>query len=167
MRVRLAGIAALALLLGGCATSDDEFARRPRPSVAAGEFGEQDCFLWQTLRNFEVLDDHNLIVFAAGEAEAYHVQVSPPATGLRFAGTLAFESRSARVCGHAGDALIVHDSGLGPQRLGVIGVFRLDETALAGLRARFGLGSARPAGGKPQPGPGAALERDLGDEDGP
>ncbi|MCC7259320.1 MAG: hypothetical protein IT486_13220 [Gammaproteobacteria bacterium] len=148
------------LLLSGCAGGPDA-TERTRPAVAAGEFGTPDCVLRHIVADFDVLDDRNLILFAAGGAEAYHVQVSPPATELRFTDALALESRSTRICGYAGDALLVDVAGQGPRRLAVIGVFRLDEAALAGLRARFGHGPPRPPA-VVQPGAGAVIERDLG-----
>jgi hypothetical protein len=157
----LAGLAAVALLPGCAAIGDGDLP--VRPSVRAGEFGEASCFLRRTVMDFEVLDDRNLIVFAPGRSEPYHMQVSPGSSGLRHATVLAFEASSAQICGYAGDSLLVEQPGGGLQRLSVIGVYRLDEPALAGLEARFGkaVAPARPA---PQPAAGAEIERDLGQE---
>ncbi len=111
---------------------------------------------------FEVLDDRNLIVFAPGRSDPYHMQVSPASSGLRHATVLAFEASSAQICGYAGDSLLVEQPGGGLQRLSVIGVYRLDGPALAGLEARFG--KAAPVRPAPQPAAGAEIERDLGHE---
>jgi hypothetical protein len=130
--------------------------------VRAGEFGTPDCFLRRSAGDFRVLDERNLIVFAPGRADAYHVQVSMPLHGMPFANTLAFESRSSRLCGYAGDALLLPGGAGGPDRASVIGVYRLDGPALEGLLARFGAGAAPPKP-EPRPGAGADIEKDLGD----
>lgn len=160
---RHAGAVVLALVgMAGCssdATRDAARESTPRPSVAPGEFGEADCFVARSVSNFTTLDDRNLIVFAPGKSNAYHVQVNPPSPQLRYAESLGFESRHSRVCGYAGDELIIAAGG-GPSRMAVTGVFRLDAMALEGLQARFG--KAPPASlQQPQPGMGAEIERDL------
>jgi hypothetical protein len=150
----------LAAVVAGCAAAPDA-ERARRPSVKPGEFGTPGCFLPRTVLDFTVLDDRNLVVFAPGRGDAYHVQVSPPSASLRFAQRLAFRSNDSRLCGYAGDSLLVADAPGYDARLSVTGVYRLDERALAGLQARFGKAppAAAPA---PQPGPGAAIERELG-----
>jgi hypothetical protein len=160
-RVAVLLVAAAAL---GCASSGEQ--QKPaRPSVRGGEFGTAGCFLRRLVQDFEVLDDRNLIVFAPGRSDAYHVQVSPPDEQLRFTQLLAFESRDSRVCGYAGDSLTIADGAAGPRRLSVIGSYRLDPAALQGLEARFGIASAPASGpGQPQPGGGAEIERDLGSD---
>lgn len=154
----VAGLA-IALGLAGCAA--EHGAERPRrPQVKPGEFGTPDCFAPHLVRNFTTLDDRNLIVYGPGKSDAYHVQVFPPSRDLRFAGALAFGSHGSRVCGRGGDDLTV--AGAEAQsRVAVVGVWRLDERALQGLRARFG--QAAPAGvPRPEPGQGAEIERELG-----
>jgi hypothetical protein len=151
---------AAALLASACGTNQGS-ERPPRPTVRAGEFGAPDCFLRRSVQNFQVLDDRNLIIFAPGKADAYHVQVSPPVVELRFANALAFESRNSRVCGYAGDEVLVGDSGREFSRISVMAVYRLDARALDGLQARFGQAPV-PGKPEPQPGEGAELERDLG-----
>ncbi len=163
MRLHRQALAWLVLpLLSACAGGGGE-EQPARPFVRAGEFGQADCFLRRTVMDFEVLDDRNLIVFAPSRSDPYHMQVSPASSGLRHATVLAFEASSARICGYAGEALLVEQPGGGLQRLSVIGVYRLDEPALAGLEARFGK-AAVPAKPVPQPAAGAEIERDLAGE---
>jgi hypothetical protein len=128
--------------------------------VRAGEFGTADCFDRMRADNFEILDSRNLIVFAPGRADAYHVQVAGPATELRFASMIGFRSNGSRICGYAGDMLAVGGFGSAPELLPIMAVYRLDEVALAGLRGRFGRQPPRDKT-EPQPGPGPALEREL------
>jgi hypothetical protein len=160
MRLRgpLAGAFVAVLAVSGCAVQGGE-ERPQRPFVKPGEFGTPDCFMPRLVRDFTALDDRNLIVFGPGRSEAYHVQVSPPSPDLRFADALAFESRQTRICGYAGDDVVVADGGRRGDRLSVIGVYRLDERALQGLRARFGIGEPATAP-RPEPGAGAEIERD-------
>lgn len=154
------GLGAVLALLAACAAAPPGEAPR-RPTVRAGEFGTPDCFLRRLASDFRVLDDRNLVVFAPGRADAYHVQVSLPLQGLRFADAVAFESRNTRICGYAGDELVVSRGG-GPEQASVIGVYRLDRRALEGLLARFGAGPL-PAKPAPQPGEGADIETDPGE----
>lgn len=133
------------------------------PRVDAGEFGEPACFHPAWVGNFEVLDARNLLVFAQGAQEAYHVQVSPPASELHHVSSLAFETRSSRVCGFAGDKLLLPRSAIG--RVSVTGVYRLDSTALAGLRGRFDIAGRSAVRPPPQAGPGAQVERVLDGEE--
>ncbi len=149
----------LALAAAGCASSDPDDLAKSRPSVRAGEFGTQDCFWNSPSLSHEVLDQRNLVVFASGRRDAYHVQVGLSSTGLRFSSQLGFVSSGSRICGYAGDALLV--AGFGDtERLPINGVYRLDDTALAGLRGRFG--RAPPAEKtQPQPGPGPAVQTVL------
>jgi hypothetical protein len=152
-------------MAAGCASSGDS-ERPPRPSVKAGEFGTPGCFLRQSVQNFEVLDDRNLIVFAPRKTDAYHVQVSPSSGELRFTHTLAFESQGSSVCGYGRDGLIVAETGTGPRRLSITSVYRLDAAALDGLRVRFGKQTV-PGATTPKAGEGAEIERGLDPEQAP
>jgi hypothetical protein len=148
-----------AVLVGnGCATHDWS-ERRARPSVKPGEFGESGCFFARQAQNFQALDDRNLIVLAPSESQAYHLQISPPAFGLRFANGLAFVSNKIQLCGYPGDALLL-DEGGGQRRFSITGVWRLNEDSLQALRARFGHGDA-PKPIAPAPPEGASVEREL------
>jgi hypothetical protein len=78
---------------------------------------------------------------------------------LRFAETLVFLPADARICGYAGERLIV---GTGPaiETLSVIDVSRLAPGSLAALRASAAEETPLPA--RPQPGPGAEIEGAAG-----
>ena len=152
-------VAALGLILAaGCATTTEDGRSRSAPSVRAGEFGTPDCFWNSPALNFETLDSRNLIVFASGRRDAYHVQVGLSSAGLRMSSQLGFVSGGSRICGYAGDALLLSEGfSSRSERLPILGVYRLDDAALAGLRSRFG--RAPPAEKiEPQPGPGPAIQ---------
>jgi hypothetical protein len=158
---RLVGLLIVLSAVGCSAT--DATTRAPKPSVKAGEFGAADCFYSRQAQDFKVLDDHNLIVFAPSRTSAYHVVISPPSSELRFANAMGFESRNTRICGYAGDRLLLAD-GPGARPYAVMGVYRLDEAALQGLSTRFGVGEA-PVQTEPQPADGADIEKDLDGND--
>jgi hypothetical protein len=148
----------IALSAAGC-SAPDATTRAPKTSVKPGEFGAADCFYSRQAQDFKVLDDHNLIVFAPSRTSAYHVVISPPSPELRFANALGFESRNTRICGYAGERLLLAD-GPGARPYAVMGVYRLDEAALQGLTTRFGIGET-PKQVEPQPADGAEIEKDL------
>lgn len=154
----------LAALVGGGCSTHDSSERPARPSVKPGEFGEPGCFFARQAQDFQALDDRNLIVFAPSESQAYHLQISPPAFGLRFANGLAFVSNKIQLCGYPGDDLLLAEGG-GQRRFSITGVWRLNEDSLQALRARFGHGEA-PKPIAPAPPEGASIERDLNSEAG-
>jgi hypothetical protein len=134
-------------------------ASKPRPTVRPGEFGTAACFYRRSVEDFTVLDQSNLIVYAPNRTNAYHIAISPPEPELGFANTIGFSSRNSEICGYAGDALLLDVAG-GRQRVSIVGVYRLDSVALAGLRNRFHIDasatkpSARDA-------PGSRIDRSL------
>ena len=118
--IRSVRLTAATLVLAGCAGAPgpaDEVARRT--SSVAG-----DCFTVSLARDFRYLDDHNIIVYAAGRTP-YHVEMSQSCFGLRGEFTIALSSRTERMCGFAGDSVIVRGVGF-PERCPVLSVRRLD-----------------------------------------
>jgi len=142
-------------ILAGCAGRDGQ-ARVDKASVSAPSLtGTAACFYPREVQDFRVLDRSNVILYSPNDANAYHLRVSPPSTELRFAESLAFLPAGGRICGYAGERLIV-----GPptsaQRFAIIDVARLSPGSLQTLRG----GSedrAAPAA-RPRPGPGADVE---------
>jgi hypothetical protein len=149
-------VTALAVcLLAGCSATNDETASAKEPIPPPSATGTSACFYPRQVQNFVALDRSNLIVFAPNAANAYHVRITPPSTQLEFAEGLAFLPPSGRVCGYAGERLIV---GIGPaaERVAVIDVSRLAPGGLEALQAGR-TGATAPAA-RPQPGPGADIE---------
>lgn len=141
-----------ACLLSGCAAREDQVraAQAPDPSVT----GTSACFYAREVQDFRVLDRSNVIVYAPNDAHAYHLRISPPSTQLRFAESLAFLPPGGRICGYAGERLIVGHA-TSAERLAIIDVTRLGAGSLQTLRGDRG---ASPAAPRPQPGPGADIE---------
>jgi hypothetical protein len=101
-----------------------------------------------------VLDRSNLIVYAPTKNNAYHVRISPPSTELRDANALSFGANETRICGYAGDRVLIEGSR--DRSYAVIDVARLSPEGLAALlELRAGAPKPVPV---PQPGPGAEVE---------
>ncbi|MCC5868318.1 MAG: hypothetical protein JJU27_07370 [Gammaproteobacteria bacterium] len=129
MLTTVAGIA----LLGGCAATDTQ--------TNADEASESrsistDWVRIDQVRDFRVLDDSNLILYAPTRRQAYHVELMPACQGLRFADTIALRGRTGRLAGFAGDRVIIDRPGV-PDRCPVASVRRLDEASLTELIVSF------------------------------
>jgi hypothetical protein len=133
-------VALLALMIQSCAGSAgraNELATER--SVTVGT----DCFFVSQARDFRNLDDRNLIVFAPRN-QPFHVELASGCFGLRGSSIIALRSRTDRMCGFGGDAVVV--DGALPERCPVLGVTRLDEDGLRLLLERFEADSGEPGG---------------------
>ena len=159
MMIRISALAGC--LLVGCSAIHDQTAATKAPIPPPSATGTPACLYPRQAQNFSVLDRSNLIVYAPNDANAYHVRISPPSSGLRFAESLAFQPANARICGYAGERLVV-GIGARAELLTIMAVSRLAPESLAALRARSS-GETVPAA-HPQPGPGADVEGAAGQE---
>jgi len=141
-------------ILAACAGTDGQAragkARDPVPSVT----GTAACFYPREVQDFRVLDRSRVILYAPNDANAYQLRISPPSTELHFAESLAFLPASGRICGYAGERLIVGPT-TSAQRFAIIDVIRLSPGSLQMLRGGRDEVTAPPV---PQPGPGADVE---------
>lgn len=94
-----------------------------------------DCLMTALARDFRYLDDRNLIVYGGPGRQAYHLELGGVCQGLRGDFNIELRSRSDRMCGFAGDSLVV--DGAFRERCPVFGVHRLDEDQLAALLLEF------------------------------
>ena len=148
-----AGYMLVGSVLAGCAATGGQSAVKKAPIPPPSATGTTACFYVHQVQNFHVLDRSNLIVYAPNDASAYHVRVSPPSTELRFAESLAFLPADGRICGYAGERLIVGQGGAS-ERLAILDVSRLSPDSLAALRAD----TTAPELPVAKPGPGAEVE---------
>ena len=88
-------------------------------------------------RDYRILDRGNLIVYGRPKSRSYHLQVSPPNLDDGGMDMISFKSFTGRVCGFAGDELIIPDN-IFPERFSIMSVTELDETAHYNLMVRFG-----------------------------
>jgi hypothetical protein len=74
----------------------------------AAAVGKTDCLRVSLIRDWDALDESNLIVYELGR-RPYHVELTQACFGLDFATMIAFYDRGsdARICGYGLDRLIV------------------------------------------------------------
>jgi len=125
MTAHVAAAFALLVLLVACS------AGAPRDLPDNQMAGAPGCFNIRDVQDFRALDRNRLVVFAPNDSRAYQVRISPPSSALRGASRIAFESRSGRICGRAGDSLYFDRPGA--MRFAVTDVRRLDRNAVGML----------------------------------
>lgn len=155
----LLGALAVATLATAACSSVSLAARKPRPTVQPGEFGAPACFDSGLVREYRVLDSKNLVVFAPSWG-AYHLHLIGSLEDLTSLNPIAFAAHGTRVCGHAGDQLLVgEDSHTG--RYFISDVYVLDQPSLDALYRRFGIGK-QPVAPDAKPVPTPPVDRELG-----
>jgi len=108
-------------------TGDSSFAEQP-----VG----RDCISQSSIRNYEVLDESNLII-TAGVKRKYHVVLANRAFGLRSTWQIGFRSTTGRIC--ANSAELIFDDGLvGPGGVHLRSIRELSPDDLDALLIRFG-----------------------------
>ena len=131
----------------------------PRYTMMEGS----SCFNSRDIEDYMVLDRSNLIVYGRPSSRAYHIEISPPATSIRGSDMISFVSWSGRICGFAGDDLLIPNS-IYNERHSIISVKRLDETAQYNLLVRFG--KAEPViEVQPEDDSSPEIKRELGEEE--
>ena len=131
----------------------------PRYTMMEGS----SCFNSRDIEDYMVLDRSNLIVYGRPSSRAYHIEISPPATSIRGSDMISFVSWSGRICGFAGDDLLIPNS-IYNERHSIISVKRLDETAQYKLLVRFG--KAEPViEVQPEDDSSPEIKRELGEDE--
>ena len=117
--------------LVACAASGESLDEPPYASESRG----RDCISQSSIRDYQVLDDSNLIVTASVKRH-YHVALSRRAFGLRSQMALGFTSRTGSICAMSGD--VVLDESFGPERISIRSIRELNPDELDALLIRFG-----------------------------
>ena len=118
-------------LLVACATPEGPPEAMAYQDLTPGN----DCISQGSIRDYEVLDDGNLIV-STGVKRKYHVALMRRAFGLRSAWQIGFRTRAAQVCPGLSD--LVFDDGTGVQSIQVRSVRALSPEEYNDLLVRFG-----------------------------
>ena len=142
--------------IAGCAA--DGF-QKPADGGFAKHSAGSDCFYARDVGGWTVLDRSSLIVYAPSKSHAFRVQMAPGASDLKWADSLAFISRSNRICGHVGDRIVMPTGSI-KRSYSVIDVRRLDPASLEGLLRGYGE-AGQPDSLEPGKSPGAMIEREL------
>jgi hypothetical protein len=119
-------------ILLACATPTEPSA----DAQLAEDGGGRDCISQSSIRDYQVLDDSNLVI-TEGVSRKYHVVLSRRAFGLRSTWQIGFRSMSGRVCAGTGD-LIYNDGISGAESIRVRSIRRLGTEDLDDLLVRFG-----------------------------
>jgi hypothetical protein len=118
--------------LVACAASGDGYDSAGDQPGSAG----YDCISQSTIRDYQVLDDSNLIVTAGGKRK-YHVELNRRAIGLRSNWKIGFKSPTGRLCSGTGEVLV--DDGFGRhERISMKSVRSVGPDELNDLLVRFG-----------------------------
>lgn len=118
--------------LVACASSENRYESAGDPVRTRGH----DCISQSTIRDYQVLDDGNLIV-TAGAKRKYHVQLSRKAFGLRSNWKLGFRSPTGRICSGTGD-VVVDDSFGSKETIRISSVKEVEVDELNSLLIQFG-----------------------------
>ena len=122
------------ILITSCG-QEAELSNKNTPRYTAME--GSSCFNQRDISDYKVLDRGNLIVYGRPRSRSYHILISPPASSIRGSDTISFRSMSGRICGFAGDELIIPNS-MFQESYSIITVNLLNETAHYNLLVRFG-----------------------------
>ena len=104
------------------------------PAKSLGS-GGRDCISQSTIRDYQVLDDSNLIVTGAVRRK-YHVALTRRVFGLRSQWSIGFRSPTGLICSNSGDVIV--DDGFGPERIRIRSIRELNPDELDELLVRFG-----------------------------
>jgi len=124
-------IMVISCILVACAATPDG----PDEANYARESRRNDCISEMSIRDYQVLDDANLIVTGAGR-RTYHVELARRAFGLRSSFRLGFESRTGQIC--SGLSYVVFDDLGGLERIPIRSLSRLTPDEHDELLIRFG-----------------------------
>ena len=95
----------------------------------------RDCISQSSIRDYQVLDESNLIVTAGGKRK-YHVVLSRRAFGLRSTWRIGFKSPTGRICTSSGE--VVFDDGFRTESIRLRSIRELGKGELDELLVRFG-----------------------------
>ena len=128
-------IVLLLLFINGCASQTDNNNNELEDDMKLSN--RSSCFNTMNIRDYRVLDRSNLIVYGHPRSRSYLLKISPPNLDKISLDMISFKSFSGRVCGFAGDELIIPDS-LFEQRYSIISVTQLDEAEHYNLMVQYG-----------------------------
>jgi len=123
----------LLLFINGCASQSDTNNLEDDIKLS----NRSSCFNTMDIRDYRVLDRSNLIVYGRPKSRSYHLKISPPNLDEIGLDMISFKSWSGRVCGFAGDELIIPDN-IFQQSYSIISVTQLDEAAHYNLMVQYG-----------------------------
>jgi hypothetical protein len=129
-RLRPLGVVAIGFAMGLCAACSGTASRSSTAGLAS------DCIINRGVRDFDVLDEQNLILYGPGNT-AYHVVMATPSTFIRGEIAIGIEDADGRICPYGGDAILVN----GPltERIPIRAIQGLDAADVEALKVEYGL----------------------------
>lgn len=125
-------IATFSFVLLGCASPGDGYESAGDPVKSRSN----DCIFQSSIRDYQVLDDSNLIV-TGGAKRKYHVELTRRAYGLRSNWSIGFYSPTGRIC--SGFSEVIVDDGFGrKESIKLRSVREITPDELEVLLVRFG-----------------------------
>ena len=94
-------IAVFSSSLLACASSGDQYESAGDPVDHKG----RDCIWQSSIRDYQVLDDKNLLVTASGKRR-YHMELAHRASGLRSNWKIGFKSPTGQLCPGSGRVIV-------------------------------------------------------------
>lgn len=120
------------------------------------DYRGSDCISIRTIRDYTVLDDRNLLIWASAR-RPYFVRLFTPAWGLRSSFQIGTQSRDDQLCPYGGDALVLDSVGRDTARIASIRRITTEEAEW--LLVRFGRKEpAEQQAPEPEPVEGAEVE---------
>lgn len=95
----------------------------------------RDCISQSSIRDYQVLDESNLIV-SSGAKRKFHVVLSRRAFGLRSTWNIGFRAPTGMICAMSGDVVV--NDGIRPESYRIRSVRELSPEDLEALLIRFG-----------------------------
>lgn len=126
------GVAAASLVsTSALAATDDKPAKAP-------PLRGNDCVFFRSVYDWKELDANNLVIWAPGRRDAYHVYLTIPLYDLKFAVQLAFvdKDHDGQLCGFSSDQIAVVDRSF-PQHSSITAMKKLDAAGIAELEERY------------------------------
>ena len=71
----------------------------------AWERSGDECIFSRNVRDFDVIDNKNVILEGPGRSRIYLVTLFAPCSGIRFSSTMAVSGTSGRICGGHNDRI--------------------------------------------------------------
>ena len=96
------------------------------------------CVFIRTVGNYRVLDRNNLVIWAPGRRDAYHVQLTMPLFSLESSFQMAMidNDHDGRLCGYGFDRIGVRELGH-PETSSIRSMTRLDDAGIAQLEEKY------------------------------
>jgi hypothetical protein len=131
-RTLIFGTAVATLFSATASAAADEAAKKAPPLRG------NDCVFFRSVYDWKELDANNLVVWAPGRRDAYHVYLTIPLYDLKFSVQIAFvdKDHDGQLCGFSSDQIAVVDSSF-PQRSSITAMKKLDAAGIAELEERY------------------------------